>query len=346
MDALELRILSVLRREAGIPAGSLGIVSVSGGPDSMALLQLLVAVGPRLRLEVIHFDHGLRPESGREAEWVRDAVGRLGLPFHLRKASHLAGLHSGVQAAARSWRREESLRLATQTGAAWIATGHQLDDHLETLLLKLLRGAHLGGLQGMDLRSGPWVRPVLHVRREALQAYLVRRKVVWLEDPSNASPRYKRNRIRQELLPLLDELAGGAIGARLLTLERQSRDLAAGLAAELTGPRAPRQSPPHRPPHWLDIAGLLRLAPLAQGAALYRFIQERLPGELEYGRIEDLLALLHRRRPGREGVFRLDLPHGRRLRRQGGRLWLESRADAGDGPKAEATAAAAPPLER
>jgi tRNA(Ile)-lysidine synthase len=325
MDPLERRMLSVLRGEARIAAGSLGLVSVSGGPDSMALLHLLAALAPRLRLrlEVAHFDHGLRAEAGREAGWVRDAAHRLGLPFHLRVTRRLAALTAGVQAAARAWRREELERLAAQTGAGWIATGHQLDDQLETVLLKLLRGAHLSGLQGMDLRQGRWVRPVLHVRRRDLLAYLVRRGAGWLEDPSNASPRYKRNRVRGELLPLLDELAGGAVAARLLALERQSRDLAAWLGRELTGPSAPRQSPPRRPPHWIEIAGLLRLPPLAQGAALHRFIQQRLPGELEYARIEDVLGLLSRPRPGREGVFRLDLPGRRVLRRRAGRLWLE-----------------------
>lgn len=337
MDLLERRIVSVLRHEARIPEGSLGLVSVSGGPDSMALLHLLAAAAPRLRLrlEVAHFDHGLRPESGREAIWVREAASRLGLPFHLRVARHLASLASGVQAAARAWRREELERLAVQTGAGWVATGHQLDDQLETLLLKLLRGAHLSGLRGMDVRQGRWVRPVLKVRRGELQAYLALRGVGWLEDPSNASPRYKRNRVRRELLPLLDELAGGAVAGRLLALERQSRDLSAWLERVLTGPAAPRQSPPHRLPHWIDIAGLLRLPPLAQGAALHRFIQQRLPGELEYARIEDVLGLLHRPRPGREGVFRLDLPGRRVLRRQAGRLWLErgpAPADAAAGP--------------
>ncbi len=325
MDPLERRILSVLRREARVPPGSLGLVSVSGGPDSTALLHLLAAVAPgmRLRLEVAHFDHGLRPESGREAIWVRDAAGRLGLPCHLRATRHLAALPAGVQAAARAWRRAELERLAAQTGAGWVATGHQLDDQLETVLLKLLRGAHLSGLRGMDVRQGPWVRPVLHVRRGELLAYLARRGVGWLEDPSNASPRYKRNRVRRELLPLLDELAGGAAGARLLALERQSRELAAWLGQVLTGVSAPRQSRRGRPPHWIEIAGLLRLPPLAQGAALHRFIQQRLPGELAYGRIEDVLGLLHRPRPGREGAFRLDLPGGRVLRRKAGRLWLE-----------------------
>jgi tRNA(Ile)-lysidine synthetase-like protein len=331
MDALEARILPALRRDCGIVPGSKGFVAVSGGRDSLATLHLLAALAPRLRigLEAVHFDHGLRPESGSEAEWVREAVRRLGLPFHLRRAGHLSGLGTGVQASARAWRREQALRLAAQTGAAWIATGHQLDDHLETLLLKLLRGAHLSGLKGMAPRQGPWVRPVLTVWRRDLQAYLERRGVAWLDDPSNESPRYKRNRVRRELLPLLDDLAGGAIGARLLTLERQSAALGAWLDAELAR-HAPEQSPPEAALHWLDIAGLRRLPSLVQGAALYRFIQARLPGPVEYERIAQTLDLLARVRPGRAGVFTVELPGGRVLRRASGRLLLEARRGPGE----------------
>lgn len=329
MDALEARILPLLRRECGILAGSRGLVAVSGGRDSLAALHLLAALAPRLRLELeaVHFDHGLRPESGREAEWVRQAVGRLGLPFHLRRAGHLSGLDAGMQAAARAWRREQALRLAFQAGAAWVATGHQRDDHLETLLLKLLRGAHLSGLVGMAPRQGLWVRPVLTVWRRDLQAYLERRGIAWLDDPTNASPRYKRNRVRNELLPLLDALAGGAIHTRLLALERQSGLLAAWIDAELSR-HAPAQSPPESATHWLEIAGLLRLPALVREAALYRFIQTRLPGPIGYGRIAEALALLTRERPGRQGIFTLELPGGRVLRRKGGRLLLETRRDA------------------
>jgi len=327
MDPLEARVLPVLRRDCGIAPGSRGLVAVSGGRDSLATLHVLAALAPRLRLrlEAVHFDHGLRPESGREAEWVRAAVARLGLPFHLRRAGHLAGLSAGVPAAAREWRRQEAWRLAVQTGAAWVATGHQLDDHLETLLLKLLRGAHLSGLKGMPARQGLWVRPVLHVPRKDLQAYLERRGLAWLDDPSNESPRYKRNRVRLELLPLLNELAGGAIGARLLNLERQSAALQAWLGAELAR-HAPRESPLGAAAHWLDIGGLLRLPGLAQEAALHRFIQARLPGPVAYERIAEALGLLARERPGRQGAFTVELSAGRVLRRQGKRLLLEGPA--------------------
>src|SRR5579863_2697900 len=334
MDPLETRLLPALRRECGIVAGSHGIVAVSGGRDSVATLTLLAALSGRLRLklEVLHFDHGLRPESPREAEWVAAMSRRLGLPFHLRRSAALATLPSGTQAAARAWRRDEATRLAVQTGAAWIATGHQLDDHLETLVLKLLRGVHVTRLHGMASRQGLWVRPVLRVPRADLQAYLERHGLTWLDDPSNTSPKYKRNRVRRELLPLLAELADQAIGPRLLILERQSVALEAWVDDVLARERV-SESVVEARPHWIDIPGLLHLPPFLQGVALHRFVQARLPGPIEFGRLEDALSLLSRERPGRQGAFRLDLPGGRLLVRRGTRLLLESRvAGAPGGP--------------
>ena len=128
MDPLEIRLYPALRRQCGITAGTHGIVLVSGGRDSVALLLALSALAPklRLRLDVMHFNHGLRPESSGEADWVRLLAHRLGWPFHVRRAEHLAALPSGVQAAGRAWRQAEAERLALQTRADWIATGHQL----------------------------------------------------------------------------------------------------------------------------------------------------------------------------------------------------------------------------
>jgi tRNA(Ile)-lysidine synthase len=319
MHALERSLLAALRGPCGAARGDKLLLAVSGGPDSMALLHGLLAVRGRLslRLEVAHFDHGLRAESGREADWVRERVRAAGLPFHLRRSRELSALRAGVQAAAREWRRAELHRLHAALQARAIATGHQRDDHLETLLLKLLRGAHIAGLRGMDWREGPYIRPLLGVSRADVLAYLRGRGLEWLEDPSNASPKYRRNRVRNELLPLLDDLAGGAIAARLERLEAQSRQLRDWL--ESLPP--PRQSRTGEGPAWLDVRALLALPPLAREHALFAFVQRHRLGDLDAAHIAPAIALLAGPRPS-GAAWSLNLP-GAVLKRRGNRLLLE-----------------------
>lgn len=326
MHPLERTLFAHLRRTGLICPGDFGLVAVSGGADSTALLHLLAALAAPLglRLEVVHFDHGLRPESGREAEWVAVRVRAAGLPLHVRRTGRLRALGSGIPAAARAWRLAELLRLQGAIQADWIATGHQRDDHLETLLLKLLRGVHLSRLRGMEWRSGPFIRPLLGVARADLQAYLRSTGLEWLEDPSNAAAKYRRNRVRHELLPLLDELAGGAIAARLEALERQSRQVAAWL--ESFPP--PRQSAAGSPSPWLDVAGLRRLPELARAHALVTFLQQHHAGELAADDVERALALLHRSGGPKALAWALHLPGGRMLQRRGGRLLLDVRRPA------------------
>lgn len=314
---LEKKVLETLVAGRLAERGQLGLVCVSGGGDSLAALHLLRALAPwlPLALEVLHFDHGLRPESAREARWVGRQAAELGLAFHLRTTTRLAAKKAGLQAAAREWRHRETLKLVRARGAAWAATGHQRDDQTETILLKLLRGCHLSQLRGMEARVGPFIRPLLDIPREALRGYLREKGVEWLEDPTNQESRYKRNRVRRELVPLMDELAGGQWARRLRRLELESRQLADLLAAH---PQPP-QNHPARPPHWVEVAGLLRLPPLARGEALHRFIQERHPGTLGAAQIERALQLAG----GQNRVWRMNLAGRRTLKRLGAKLFLE-----------------------
>ena len=242
MHPLEKKLLAHLRKTGLIRPGQKGLLLVSGGRDSMALLHLLHALREvlPLSLEVAGYDHGLRPEARQETAWVGEQAAALKLPFHQARTGHLAGLAAGVQAAAREWRRALTQDLLKKTGAHWAATGHQQDDHLETWLLKWLRGAHISHLRGLQANSPPYIRPLLPFRREELTAYLREKGVPWLDDPSNASGKYKRNRVRNELMPLLEALSGGGLAARLGELEAQSGMLEAWLGAALAA-RPPRQ---------------------------------------------------------------------------------------------------------
>jgi len=174
------------------PAGSAVTCAVSGGADSTALLVLAVAAG--CAVEAVHVDHGLRLGSAAEADFVADLAARFGASFRAESAVVADG--SNVEARAR----------AARYGVlpADVMTGHTADDQAETILLNLLRGAGLEGMAGM--RAGHR-RPLLALRRHHTESLCRRLGIVAFDDPTNDSPRFRRNRVRHELLPLFNEIA-------------------------------------------------------------------------------------------------------------------------------------------
>jgi len=190
-------------------AGDKVAVAVSGGPDSMALLHALWEVQGRLKLslEVVGIDHGLRPEAGAELAVVRARAEDLELPFVALAVDVKAarGRGVGLQDAARRVRLEALARFAAARGARRVALGHQADDQAETVLFRIVRGTGLAGLAGIPYERGPFVRPLLDVRRSEIQRYLRRRSIPFASDPSNADLRFARARVRHRLLPALAE---------------------------------------------------------------------------------------------------------------------------------------------
>jgi tRNA(Ile)-lysidine synthase len=164
---------------------------VSGGADSLALLALAVAAG--CRATAVHVDHGLRPGSAGEAEVVRAAAERLGAEFQALTVEVAPG--PNLEARARA------ARYAVLPPAA--LTGHTADDQAETVLLNLVRGAGLDGLAGMS----PERRPIRHLRRRETRALCAALGLDPVADPSNDDPAFRRNRVRHELIPLLDAIA-------------------------------------------------------------------------------------------------------------------------------------------
>jgi tRNA(Ile)-lysidine synthase len=216
----------------GAPARGDGLaLAVSGGADSLALLHALrVLAAPRgWRLEVVTVDHGMRPGSAADADFVADHAKALGLPAHrltLAPAELAAHRDAGPEGAARAARYRALAEMAAAAGCRFVVTGHTMDDQAETVLLQLLRGAGPEGLGGMAVRDGRLLRPLLGVRRSETRACCRALDLAWREDPSNADQRLLRNAVRLRVLPLLEELRPGAARtlARTAELARSERD--------------------------------------------------------------------------------------------------------------------------
>ncbi|MBV8841848.1 MAG: tRNA lysidine(34) synthetase TilS, partial [Bryobacterales bacterium] len=182
------------------------IVAVSGGPDSVCLLDVLTELAPRLNVTISgvgHLNHKLRgDESDQDEEFVRAVAQRCGIEFH-REEVDLRGA-GNLEQAARQARRAFFNRL-TQAGVAnRIATGHTRDDQAETVLFRLIRGSGPNGIAGiLPVTAEGLIRPLLDIARSDIREYLMSRGLAWREDSTNRDIRFSRNRIRHELLPQL-----------------------------------------------------------------------------------------------------------------------------------------------
>ena len=187
------------------------IVGVSAGVDSMVLLHLLNAYRKTFHLSLIvaHVNHGLRPEeSEKEAELVREESVRLGLPFeygqfNVKEFQKLGGL--SPQDAARRIRFHFFYDLLRRHHARKIALGHNAEDQVETILLRLMRGSGLQGLKGiLPIREETVIRPLLETRRAEIESFALEKKIPFLSDSSNLKQDYLRNRIRLSLIPRIE----------------------------------------------------------------------------------------------------------------------------------------------
>jgi tRNA(Ile)-lysidine synthase len=237
---LDLRVLGYIREQHLTADGQTLLVAVSGGQDSVCLLHLLHRLQPVLgiKLHVAHLDHQLRgKESATDARYVAKLAKSLGTPSTIEKRDVSAyqkehGL--SLEEAAREVRYNFLAGTAAAVGAASVAVGHTLDDHVETILLHLIRGTGTRGLRGLqpvtkrhvsgkDLKI---VRPLLTVRREETGAYCTRFQLLPRQDASNLSLEPLRNRVRLELLPLLQNYNSGIVEALQRTAQIAGEDIA------------------------------------------------------------------------------------------------------------------------
>ena len=217
---LPSRILDTIRRHELMRRGNRVLVALSGGPDSVALLRLLRELESGGELTVAgaaHLNHALRDTAHRDEQFSRALAAEVGVPFRFDRVEvrELATrLGTSLEDAGRRARYELFERAADELGADVIATGHTRDDQAETFLLRLIRGAGARGLAGIHPRmrlpaeapeARRWVvRPLIEIGRSELREYLARLGQAFCDDESNRDLSFPRNRIRHELLPLIE----------------------------------------------------------------------------------------------------------------------------------------------
>ncbi len=222
---------------SGLIAGPASVLAMlSGGRDSVCLLDLAVrARGPEA-VSALHVDYGLREEAGEDEQLCAQLCERLGVPLAVERPRRPEGA-GNLQAWAREARYAAAARLAVSRGAT-ILTGHTADDQVETILYRLASSPSRRALLGMRPRDRRMARPLLGTTREETTAYCEERGLAWRDDSSNEGDAYARNRIRQGLIPALEKVHPAAKENVLRTaaLLREEAELLDSLVdAELTG---------------------------------------------------------------------------------------------------------------
>jgi len=212
------QLLATIARHDLIPPGTRVLAAASGGADSVALALALARLAPGhgfALAALAHFHHGLRgPEADEDERFVEALAGRLGVPcFTAREdvAARAAESGESIETAARRTRYAFLEAAASEARADRIATGHTADDQAETVVMRLMRGAGLHGLSAVRPRNGRVIRPLIDVRRSAVEAFLRETGERWREDASNADVSLARNRVRHEALPVLKAIAGDGV---------------------------------------------------------------------------------------------------------------------------------------
>jgi tRNA(Ile)-lysidine synthase len=288
------------------------VIGLSGGADSTALLDLLATLsGFSLRLVAAHLNHCLRgADSDADEEFCRERAVHYAIPFESRRIDvrgAVAGPSLNLEDAGRRARFDFFDDVANRWQAAGVVLAHHADDQAETVLMRLLRGSGATGLAGMAWRNGRGhIRPLLEITRAEIEAYLTGRGLAWCEDASNRDTAFLRNRIRHELLPLLERYnpsiratlatTAGILSEEDALLDKQAK-LAAGQICSFSGDGTN-----------CDI-DLLTSRPTALQRRIVRLMLLHLAGNLEqfsHKHIADILNMTTSARPN----LRINLPQG------------------------------------
>ena len=330
------RVRQFVRQHDLIAPGARVVAAVSGGSDSVALVHLLHALAAAGELHlagVAHFNHQLRPSAGDDERFAAGVAASLSLPFLVDRedvAARASREGRSIEDAARTARHAFFERARETAVADAVALGHTRDDQAETVLLRLTRGAGPRGLGGMHPRNGRIVRPLLGCRRADLRAWLAERRLPFVDDETNADVRIPRNRVRAELMPLLEARFNPGIVDVLADQAEIAREISSwtdAIAAELDGRAVRRARAADGAPLCEIDATVLHGAPLAVKRALLWRVMSEVAGSrpIAFDHVDAALRLIDERTE-----TRADFP-GQRLERIGSVVVLTGRADGAAG---------------
>jgi tRNA(Ile)-lysidine synthase len=327
MELLD-QVRTTIARHALAPAGTRVVVALSGGPDSVALAHLLRSLAQGGELELVglaHLNHQLRDAAAGDARFCQEVARDLALPLALEQAdvgAYARRQRRSIEDAAHDLRYEFLTRARRHFRADCIALGHTRDDQAETFLLRLLRGAGARGLAGMHPRRDRFIRPLLECRRADLRGYLEALGIDWVQDASNEDVAIPRNRVRAELLPLLEARFNPRVVDVLADeaeIAREEWQWLQTSAAALLSAACRREADTLR----LD-AGLIQRAPLAIARLALQQAMAEVSGGKPVG-LEHVTAALE---ICRAEAGAIDAP-GHRLERQGSDVVLRGRLGRG-----------------
>jgi len=294
------------------------LIGVSGGRDSVALLHQLRAAGFR-DLIVCHLDHALRAESSADAKFVERLGAKWGFDTVIERidvAARARKQKRSLETAAREARYAFFAKVARARNCPRLFLAHHADDQVETFLFNLFRGASSSGLAGMAPLTSRWVdkvelqiaRPLLHVWREDIEAYVTKHRLAYREDESNQDPRFTRNRLRHAIIPTLEEAFGREIRRsiwRTTEILRAEDDFLAAALGEVTAAAE------------LNVRAL-KEEPLAlQRRRLHAWLKAHGVPDVGFAEVEGVRCLFAGR------TAKTNLPGGWHARRRAGKLFLE-----------------------
>lgn len=207
---LEKKVLNTIQKYELIKYGDNIVVGVSGGPDSMTLLNVLCSLKETLQIHlfVAHINHQIRKEAKQDEEYVKDFCAAHQIPFFVleKDVVQLAKEQKiGTEEAGRKVRYDFFEEICKKVNASKIATAHTANDQAETILMNLMRGSGTNGLKGMEVKRGKYIRPLLEITRQEIEQYCQKQQLNPRIDQTNQENVYTRNRIRNELIPYIEK---------------------------------------------------------------------------------------------------------------------------------------------